>query len=147
MTKSVTHDYILHSHLRTYFKLSLALPELIIMSTTSTRRYLRIDEGKRIQIIALREQGYSLREISAMTKVVQRRVHLCYKSGISFTPYKSFPGRVDRQWLMIVPDGDKLEWLKVVTSRLFLNWLLLLHLMISSILVQELHVEWCMSRA
>ena len=75
MTKSVTHDYILHSHLRTYFKLSLALPELIIMSTTSTRRYLRLNEGKRIQIIALREQGYSLREISAMTKVVQRTVH------------------------------------------------------------------------
>ena len=53
--------------MRTYFKLSLALPELIIMSTTSTRRYLRIDEGKRIQIIALREQGYSLREAVLQT--------------------------------------------------------------------------------
>ncbi|RYG93494.1 hypothetical protein EON65_58830, partial [archaeon] len=45
------------------------------MSSTPTRHYHRVTEDKRIQIIALREQGNTLKEISLKTKVRLRTVH------------------------------------------------------------------------
>ncbi|RYG95753.1 hypothetical protein EON65_55480, partial [archaeon] len=45
------------------------------MSSTPTRRYHRVTEDKRIQTIALREQGNTLKEISRKTKVKLKIVH------------------------------------------------------------------------
>ena len=52
----------------------MLLPDLITMSTTLTRHYQRISEYKRIQIIALREQQYTLEEVSKKTKVKKETV-------------------------------------------------------------------------
>ncbi|RYH28514.1 hypothetical protein EON65_11920 [archaeon] len=45
------------------------------MSSIPTRRYHRVTEDKRIQIIALREQSNTLKEISLKTKVRLKTVH------------------------------------------------------------------------
>ncbi|RYG93394.1 hypothetical protein EON65_58995, partial [archaeon] len=45
------------------------------MSPTPTRRYHRVTEDKRIQLIALREQGNTLKEIALKTKVRLKTVN------------------------------------------------------------------------
>ncbi|RYH17436.1 hypothetical protein EON65_28570 [archaeon] len=76
------------------------------MSPTPTRRYHRVTEDKRIQIIEdKREQGNTLKEIS-----------LFYTNGIYIILFEISPEKVDQQKLMIEQEGDWLERLKVVKS-------------------------------
>ncbi|RYG91668.1 hypothetical protein EON65_59290 [archaeon] len=74
MTQSATHDYSHLTHAESYYNLSLAPPDLITIPPTPTRHYHCIAEDKRIQIITLREQHYTLRERSKKTKVKEDTV-------------------------------------------------------------------------
>ncbi|RYH02096.1 hypothetical protein EON65_47965 [archaeon] len=74
------------------------------MSPTPTRRYHRVTEDKRIQIIALREQGNTLKETTLKTKVRLRTVH-----AVLHILFKISLERVDQQKLMIEQEGDWLE--------------------------------------
>ena len=61
--------------MKPHFKLSTSLSDLTTMPATSIRHYHHIGEDKRIQIISLRDQGYTLDRISRKSKVAKTTVH------------------------------------------------------------------------
>jgi transposase len=63
------------------------------MVTKSTRRYKRVSEGRRIQIITLREQQYTLREISKKTKVKEKTVQAILYKWKQYNTVQDLPKR------------------------------------------------------
>ena len=111
------------------------------MSTTPTRHYQRISSYKRIQIVALRRQHYTLRELSKKTKVKKETVREVLHKWEQHHTIKDLhktgrPAKVDdrtKRRLARMAQSDEVKTAPELA--------LVLHLMISSILAQELHVE------
>lgn len=104
MTQTATHGSSHHTHIISYYKRTFASSDFVTMSPTPIRTYHRIGEDKRMQIITLREQRYTLTEISKKTKVKKATVQAVLRKWkqhhtIQDLPKAGRPPKVDARTL------------------------------------------------